>query len=506
MNSDSYKDFIAYNLFSGKLDCFYNNSRGEFSYVRSLNTPGFISQIKSFDYNLDGYADISYVTRSQINFILGDGISSYSNTKTLYLHEIPFKYIYGDFNHDGKIDIMYINQARNKVNVLFQKDNLEFYPEVTYLNESGITDINPIYSKYLNGVGVSFCNGNFTIIEPLSMGEDHSEICFGGKNAVLQSFDYANDGLKDLAVLNPESNNIFFLTRDKSGVFSKLFIFNLPEKYSDLKIDDSKPFEKTIVCLQREKQNIDAFSIDFVHGGIKKMYAHKFSNVIDYTVHGISPKLSVLQYSPGKLAVEYYNDFTETKPFFNVTCDVTNFVFAKFTLENSVFFCDRAGSQFTYRKWIPNAALLTLVDKKILKEGESILRNYVGDFFNDSHDRFFVLYKAKNLLHGYIPAGFDNQLLERTDKPAINLFSDSTISSYREKRAGEPAKLFIYEPSSHFIYRVDILRKKSKIYLTEIGNIENVSNFIIEKLSGSHYYIISSSKNKSTVSFEKISH
>jgi hypothetical protein len=504
MNSDSYKDFVAYNLFSGKLDCFYNNSRGEFSYIRSLNTPGFISQIKSFDYNLDGYADISYVIRNQINFILGDGISSYSKIKTVYLHELPYKYIYADFNRDGKIDIMYVNRDCNKVSILFQKDNLEFYPEVTYFTGNGITDINPVYSKYLNGAGILQSNGDFTILEPLELGQEKSELCFGGKNAIIQTFDYGNDGLKDLALLDPESNNISFMTRDKSGVFSRLYVFNLPDKYDEIKIDDSNPYEKIIVCLQKEKQNIDAFSVDFIHGGIKNIFTHRFSNVIDYDIHGLSPRLCVLQQFHNKLSIDYYNAFTETKSFLSSTCEAGELVFAKISVGNSVIFCSKSGTELSFKKWIPSTGIISSYDKKNLKENESELRNYVGNFYSDSRDGFFIVYKAKDHLRGYIPGGFDCPILDRSDKALDNILTDSVASFYRRKQNGQLSKLFLYEPIAHTLFRVDILRRKGKIYLTEIGNIENVSNFIIEKISGSHYYIISSSKNKRTISFEKL--
>lgn len=504
MNSDSYKDFVAYNLFSGKLDCFYNNSRGEYSFVRSLNLPGFVTQIKSFDYNLDGYADISYVIRNQINFIPGDGVASYSLTKTVYLREEPYKYIYGDFNRDGKIDIMYVNKACNKVSVLFQKDNLDFYPEVSYYLGSGITDINPIYSKYLNGAGISQSNGDLTIIESLSLGEDQAEICFGAKNAILQTFDFGNDGLKDIALLDAESHNVTFLTRDKSGIFDKLFVFNLPDVYSEMKIDDSHPYEKTIVCLQKEKQSIDAFTVDFRNGGIKSIYSHHFSHIIDFSISGVSPRLSVLQHLSNTLSIEYYNAFTETKPFLKTSCSVNEVEFAKIIKDNSVLYCDKSNTEYSYKNWIPNAATTTLIDKNTLKKDERIVRNFIGDFFNDLHDRFFVLSEFKNQLHGYLPGSPEFPILDRSDKVFSNTLSDSLVTFYRKRHNGEPGKLFLYDKASRTLYRVDIVRRRGKIYLTEIGNIENVSNFIIEKLSGSRNYIISTSNNKRTTSFEKL--
>ncbi len=504
MNSDSYKDIVSYNLFSSKLDCFYNNSRGEYSYVRSLNVPGFITQMKSFDYNLDGYADFSYVIRNQINFILGDGVSSYSNTRIVYLHEEPYKYIYGDFNRDGKIDIAYVNKSCNKVSILFQKDNLDFYPEVTYFLGGGITDINPIYSKFLTGAGISQSNGNVTVIEPLGLKEDKAEICFGGENAILQSFDLGNDGLKDIAFLDPDSRNISFLTRDKSGYFAKLFIFNLPDVYSEIKIDDSQPFEKTIVCLQKEKQTIDAFSVDFVNGGIKNIFSHKFKKLVDYEIGGVSPRLSVLQYYSNKLYIEYYNAFTETKPFLKSSCNVSELAFAKITRDNSVLYSDKEGTGYSYTTWIPNAGTTKLIDKKRLNPEERVIRNYVGDFYNDSRDRFFVLYASGNELHGYFPGVGEIPVLDRADKAFSYRLSDSVMTFYRRKNNAELSKLYLFEPANSTLFRIDIIRRRGKIYLTEIGNIENVSNFIIEKLSGSHYYIISSSNNKRTIGFEKL--
>ena len=244
--------------------------------------------------------------------------------------------------------------------------------------------------------------------------------------------------------------------------------------------------------------------MDLIHGGIKNIFTCRFSNILDYDIHGLSPRLCVLQQLANKLSIDYFNAFTETKPFLNSKCDAGELVFAKISMDNNVVFCNKSGTALSFNNWIPGTGVISSIDKKMLKDDENIFRNYVGDFYNNSRDRFLVLYNANDRLRGFIPGGFDCPIVDRSDKSIVNILGDSLAAFYRRKHNGESSKLFLYQPATQTIFRVDIIRRKGKIYLTEIANIENVSNFIIEKISGSHYYIISSSKNKRTISFEKI--
>ncbi|HEY6907714.1 MAG TPA: hypothetical protein VI230_09605, partial [Ignavibacteriaceae bacterium] len=80
LNNDYYQDIAAFELFTNKLQFFYNNSQGNFNKVREINFSVPINSLESTDLNLDSYADLIYTHSNSIGIIYGDFTSSYSDS------------------------------------------------------------------------------------------------------------------------------------------------------------------------------------------------------------------------------------------------------------------------------------------------------------------------------------------------------------------------------------------------------------------------------------------
>ena len=505
LNNDSFLDLAAYNLRSGKIDCFYNNSRGEFKFTRSIMVPSLITQLKSFDYNLDNYTDLSFVCQNRLHFILGDSVNSFYTQKIAYLHETPAKYIYGDFNRDGKIDIMYLNSKHNKVSILFQKDNLEFYPEIVYYTGENITDINPFYSKFLNGAAISLLNGDFFIIHTFNLFGEKSEICLGAPSAVLMTFDYGNDGLKDIMYMDNSAMTVNFIVRDKNGIPSRFYSFALPETYAECKIDDSKPYLKTLICLQKDKNRIEVFNVDFLNSKMKNTLFFDVPNMVHFNITGKeNPGLSILSRKKGILQFHTINSINANATEKKYEICVDSLQNATIGNDNIIYYTYLAHDTVYFANWRPLLNKWDVFHKKSMKGMTSVLGNFVGDLLNDDKDRYFMVYRQKEKLEGILSKGFDKEIESNSGKKLENDILNSTISYFGNYKNSGLNKLFLYSNITSRFYKIDFIRRKSKIILSEIGNLENVSNFIVEKMTGSHFYIISTSNNKYTITFEKI--
>ena len=111
LNADGSPDIAAFNIFSNNLQFLYNNSKGKFSKVREIPFSYPINSIKTTDLNLDSYPDLMYSLDKTIGILYGDFKSSYEDTVILHTKYNIEKFITGDFNRDGKIDIAYINKT-----------------------------------------------------------------------------------------------------------------------------------------------------------------------------------------------------------------------------------------------------------------------------------------------------------------------------------------------------------------------------------------------------------
>ena len=144
LNNDTYSDIAAFNIFSKKLIFFYNNSRGDFREVRNIQFDRQISQLQSVNIDFDYYQDLVFAKDKSINFLFGDSVSSFYSSLTIQTMYKPDKFIFGDFNKDGKLDIAYISTKDSILSVIYQKNNREFYPEMIYFRKEGIVNIIPL--------------------------------------------------------------------------------------------------------------------------------------------------------------------------------------------------------------------------------------------------------------------------------------------------------------------------------------------------------------------------
>jgi hypothetical protein len=144
----------------------------------SLNAGGGPRSVAVGDFNGDGKLDVVVANAGSNNlsimFGLGDGtflnaINIPSGGRT------PTQVVVGDFNHDGKADLIVVNQDSNAISVLLGNGNGTFKDPVNY------------------SVGLS----------PVS----------------LAVGDFDGDGTEDLAVANYNSNNVSVLLGDGTGKF-----------------------------------------------------------------------------------------------------------------------------------------------------------------------------------------------------------------------------------------------------------------------------------------------
>ncbi|MDP1994170.1 MAG: VCBS repeat-containing protein, partial [Ignavibacteria bacterium] len=227
LNSDSYPDIAAFNINNNSLQFFYNNSRSEFKLVRTIELQSPIFSLQAVDFNTDSYPDLFFICGNELRVIFGDSVSGYHRTENIKTNLKPDKYIWGDFNRDGKFDIAYLSTGSgsqpSRVSVLFQKNDGSFYPEITYLQKKGLTDLIPFYTKFVYGFASVSKDGNIYFVSNLSSFGDNSDMVFGNIPSSLSLFDNGKDGITDLCLYNSDKGLLTFVLRGKDGLPAILF-------------------------------------------------------------------------------------------------------------------------------------------------------------------------------------------------------------------------------------------------------------------------------------------
>ena len=146
---------------------------------------GVLGDMVSADFNGDGIPDLAvasaYATAPDINILLGkgDGTFSTANGSPIPMVASPFSVGAGDFNGDGKMDLLTTSQSANSAAVFLGNGDGTFTPAA----------------------------GN-----PIPAGQSPSYLAVG---------DFNGDGKLDVAVSNPYTNSLTILLGNGDGTFTQ---------------------------------------------------------------------------------------------------------------------------------------------------------------------------------------------------------------------------------------------------------------------------------------------
>ncbi|HVO75631.1 MAG TPA: VCBS repeat-containing protein, partial [Ignavibacteriaceae bacterium] len=152
LTNDGTPDVAAYNLISGSLVFFYNDGKGNFRKERSFNFPERIHSFKVFDVNLDSYEDLMFISGRAIYIMYGDFRSSYEKRTVVATKYTPDSFVIGDYNRDGRIDLIYLNKSKSLISALFAEDKSSFYPEIVMILRPRLSNLITYYSKFFRGI------------------------------------------------------------------------------------------------------------------------------------------------------------------------------------------------------------------------------------------------------------------------------------------------------------------------------------------------------------------
>ncbi len=231
-NKDGNTDLVTANKSSSTVSVLLGKGDGTFNPANNISVIGFNglspSSVAVADFNKDGKLDLVTANNlnSNISVLFGKGDGSFQAAVNFPLESASalISVAVGDFNGDGKSDIVTANNASQNVSVLLGNGTGGFATAKNFkvpsrptsvivgdFDGNGISDL-AVTSSFFNNVSVLLGNGNGTFNSATSfdVGTNPNSVVVG---------DFNKDNKLDLAVANSGSNNVSVLLGDGSGSF-----------------------------------------------------------------------------------------------------------------------------------------------------------------------------------------------------------------------------------------------------------------------------------------------
>jgi hypothetical protein len=231
-DKDGNIDLVTANKSSQGVSVLLGKGDNTFKPASTFSTVGFNglspSSVAVADFNKDGKLDLVTANNlsNNISLLLGKGDGSFQAAVNFPLESAsaPISIAVGDFNKDGKSDIVTVNNASQNISVLlgdgiggfgtaknFKVPSRPSSVTVGDLNKDGKSDL-VVTSSYFNNVSILLGNGDGTFNSATQF-----DVGANPNSVVLEDFN--KDNKLDLAVANSDSNNVSILLGNGTGGF-----------------------------------------------------------------------------------------------------------------------------------------------------------------------------------------------------------------------------------------------------------------------------------------------
>src|SRR2546426_457828 len=200
-----------------------------FAVARTFETGFYPSCVVVADFNGDGKSDLALAIDSGIAVLLGNGDGTFQAAVSYRAGSGPTgsgaSYLAsGDFNGDGKLDLVVANRSSGNVSVLLGNGDGTFQSAVNY--DAGIYPQSVAVADF-NGDGkldfavANFHSGNVSVLLGKGDGTFQTPINYDAADDPhsVAVGDFNGDGKADLAVANLASSNVSVLLGNGDGTF-----------------------------------------------------------------------------------------------------------------------------------------------------------------------------------------------------------------------------------------------------------------------------------------------
>lgn len=494
LNSDGNDDFVAINSIRNKIHFFFRNSKNDFEDLRQVDFDSDITSLQVFDFNYDGFQDILVGLNNGIMIFYGDATAAYNKTVKINCNYKVDKFVYGDFNRDGYFDLNYINEQNGIVSTIFAKDFFTFYPEMIHFRSTGIIDAIPFYSKFVNGIAYLNINGMVSILSKVNSLSEPQRLALAIKPSLISTFDYLNNGVKDIVFINDENNSLNFILRDASGLPDNLFTIELYEKHLKLKIAQISSEKKIFYLFSGDMQSVEALEVDFRAFSFKRKFYYSEGLIQDVLVKPDfknDPEIFILYSAKGKLGLQVQTKVDEnyfTKKYPNLETNWSNAHIISGT-SRTIAYLQKSTTNLIYKS--------VNVDDKSYRTIFNVNLVFTRD--PGSSEDYCSSDFSQNIFYGIFADSKKTGIFYNNEVylvPGIENFPQFRITGKNHLFFGKNKSVFLSNDSDNSIYEINVDKKFSQVKPVQSLKDIILNQFIVEKLEPrSNNFIFTNTQN-----------
>jgi hypothetical protein len=214
-----------------------------FAAATNFGTSGYPYLVAVGDFNGDGKQDLVVANLVSVAILLGDGAGNFSAATNFGAGLNIYSVAVGDFNGDGKQDLAVANSFENSVAILLGNGAGSFSAATNFLvgNSPYSVTVGDFNSDGRQDLATANYNsGNVSILIGNGAGSFAAATNFGVGSAPVSLVvgDFNGDGKQDLAAANQNSNNASILLGDGTGSFSAATNFGVGTFPSSVAVGD----------------------------------------------------------------------------------------------------------------------------------------------------------------------------------------------------------------------------------------------------------------------------
>jgi hypothetical protein len=260
-NNDNYLDIAVANYGTNNIGIFLGYGNGSFASQKLFSTgsshPLFIA---TDDFNKDNRSDIAVANygTNNIGVFLGYGDGSFQNQITSFTgyDSLLYSLAVGDFNEDNHLDIAIANYDIDIIGIFLGYGNGSFQSQNTYTTDYGsnpssiaVADFND--DNHLDIVFANNGTGNVGTLLGFGNGTFAAQTTYLiNINSHLQYItigDFNKDGKLDVAVVDSENDELYFLLGSGNGTFATVTTYDA--------ISESYPISIAVADFDKDNQS-----------------------------------------------------------------------------------------------------------------------------------------------------------------------------------------------------------------------------------------------------------
>jgi FG-GAP-like repeat len=506
-SNDGFPDIVAFNLINNTFEIFYNDGLGNFERVRSELEKTSIENLHAVDFNNDGFDDLIYSSNNSINLSFGDPQSFYDSLLVIATEFFPHRFEIADFNGDGLNDIAYIDSTEGTLSLIFAKSYNQFYPEIVYLKKEGITDLHLFRSENSNCIAVLNKKGEIYIVSKLNSLPDEVNIVPALQPSTLTTFDLRNDGITDFGYIDSKTNTINFIINNENGIPGYFYSTSVSADHSKIIVDDSNPLFKGFYCYSTDGKMLEIIDFDFagdlsksdqiyLPGSIKNLKIFRTDDLVHiFLAYKKNNVLRVREYE--------HHDFRYNRKDFPPVD--TNIVSSTMILSHDpvIYYWKADGDSLFFIKAELN---LKSVEYSLLgaisRDSRQPINSITQYLLDEKKPTMFSLIDSDT---NYFSVVSDDSLFNISN----HILKNSMFFSNEETKLNVEIKeeeilpfIVLYLPEEHSFIRVEIRDEGKEIFISKLFDLENVTDFFVQKIISDKTYLIYTQQSEGFISLK----